>query len=680
MFMVTALVAPIVGGVSVSGLGSGDAADPASRSVQLARERPPVAGAYAALGAEKLSHAYDAWVTAHESAGGDRNVRVSLTYSRALSREFTRAFGTARLDLLDGRVELEVQGLPPGEFEAWLVDNRPAERASVRAEQGDVQASLGSLARDGRAARLSVTLGSGAFAQMQPDLVVIAEKGRGPGDGLLYGSSPLFQRLYTALRTPELLRVSDYAPREERAPRSLLGVSAAYAGEIIVDPDVLLSELVATGADLFINETFDGNGRTCATCHPLTSNTQLTISEITALSDTDPLFAAEFIPALAFDPNGPKFEVPVLMRGAGLIVENVDGMDDLVNKFTLRSIPHTLGLSTSLTPNLTDGTTIPPFQRTGWSGDGAPGGGTLRDFATGAVTQHFPLTLARIPGLDFRLPTDPELDAMEAFQLTLGRSEDLTLPLALLDPKIARGQQVFMSDASRCNTCHSNASANVGSGTNRNFNTGVEDQVDRPAQVILEALNLDLTPDVPGLAPRDGGFGAAPGNLIDGFGNGTFNTPPLVEAADTGPFFHDNQLRTIEGAVAFYNGTSFAASPSGSPLIDLQPTEIEEVAAFLRAINALENIRASRDLAVALQGLHPRERARVGRPLVAQAALEIDDAIEVLAQVDLQPAAVDDLRAARALIPANPRGAALHPGTAAAIIAFLDSARARIVE
>jgi hypothetical protein len=36
--------------------------------------------------------------------------------------------------------------------------------------------------------------------------------------------------------------------------------------------------------------------------------------------------------------------------------------------------------------------------------------------------------------------------------------------------------------------------------------------------------------------------------LDDGLGrpgDGTFNTPPLVEAADTGPFFHNNSIETI---------------------------------------------------------------------------------------------------------------------------------------
>ena len=69
---------------------------------------------------------------------------------------------------------------------------------------------------------------------------------------------------------------------------------------------------------------------------------------IATLPDDDALFVAEFTPALAFTPVGPKFEVPVLMRKHGLIVENQDGMDDLVNKFNMRGTPHTLGLRRTL--------------------------------------------------------------------------------------------------------------------------------------------------------------------------------------------------------------------------------------------------------------------------------------------------------------------------------------------
>jgi len=631
--------------------------------------------AYAARGAAKLESAYQVWVNAHEAAGGDRNVRMPLTYSKSLSHEFTTAYGSATLDLIEGRIEVEVAHAPEGELDVWIVDNRVGTGTSVRADASDIRIHLGRLERDGNGARLELDLGSDFFAQLQPDLVVVARSNAGPEQGLLYGSVSLFQRLYTSLRTPELLQVSDYAP-PAAAERSSFGISVANAAEVIVDRDVLFDSLVAAGADLFINETFDGNGRTCATCHPLANNTQLSVSDIARLPDNDPLFIAEFLPTLAFMPAGPKFEVPPLMRGAGLIVENVDGMADLVNRFTMRGIPHTLALSTSLDPAVGDGTTIPPVQRTGWSGDGAPNSGSLRDFATGAVTQHFPLTLARIPGFDFRLPTDPELDAMEAFQLSLGRSQDLQLPLNLLDPIVARGQEIFLSPEARCNGCHNNASANTAAGTNRNFATGVEDQVDRPIATILADLGIDLTPGVPGnVFPRDAGFGQS-GNPANGFGNGTFNTTPLVEAADTAPFFHDNQIRTIEGAVAFYNGESFANSPAGTPAIDLQPTQIEAVAAFLRAINALENIRASRELIATVRSLPAAQRDTVGPPLLLQAGIEIDDAIEVLVAADLQPAAVADLLAARALIPAN-RG--IQPARAAQILTALDRARGRIV-
>jgi hypothetical protein len=65
-------------------------------------------------------------------------------------------------------------------------------------------------------------------------------------------------------------------------------------------------------------------------------------------------------------------------------------------------------------------------------------------------------------------------------------------------------------------------------------------------------------------------------------GDGTFNTPPLVEAADTGPLFHNNSVETVEGAVAFYNGAAFNNSPAGRVLaqatgrgISLDATQVD---------------------------------------------------------------------------------------------------------
>ena len=160
--------------------------------------------------------------------------------------------------------------------------------------------------------------------------------------------------------------------------------------------------LIQLGEQIFLNETFDGNGRTCGTCHRPTDNFGLTPSFVATLPNDDPLFVAETIPDLANN-----FENPRLMREFALILENQDGFSDLANNFNMRGVPHTLALRTSIDSR--DG------PRTGWSGDGAPGDGSLRSFAIGAVIQHFTKTTKRIAGEDFRLPSDEELDAMVTF-------------------------------------------------------------------------------------------------------------------------------------------------------------------------------------------------------------------------------------------------------------------------
>jgi cytochrome c peroxidase len=384
--------------------------------------------------------------------------------------------------------------------------------------------------------------------------------------------------------------------------------------------------LIAQGRELFFNETFNGNGRTCGTCHPEENNFTIDPAFIATLPDDNPLFVAEFNPALR-----ENFENPGLMREFGLILENLDGFDDLENKFVMRGVPHTLALRTSI--NSIDG------PRTGWSGDGAPGDGSLRSFAIGAVIQHFTRTLNRVPGVDFRLPTEEELDALEAFQLSLGRVQDLTLPLPLKGTVPKRGQEIFLDNSlGKCNICHVNAGANATRGAqnvgNVNFNTGVENLPDQPA---------DLTREV---VPPDDGFGIP--------GDGTFNAPPLVEAADSGPFFHNNAIETIEGAVAFYNGEAFNNSPSGRFLagidpngvgIELDGTQIVAVAAFLRVLNALENIRQSIAFleASTQKGYYQQDESKA---LLKRARNEIDDGIAVLSGAGLHPDAVAYMQAA----------------------------------
>ena len=396
-------------------------------------------------------------------------------------------------------------------------------------------------------------------------------------------------------------------------------------------------QLIDRGGELFFNETFAGNGRTCGTCHPRENNFALDPAFIATLPADDALFVAEFNADLKSN-----FENPRLMREFALILENLDGFDDLPSRFVMRGVPHVLALRN----------TVASAQgpRTGWSGDGAPGDRSLRSFATGAVIQHFTRSLNRIPEVDFRLPTPEELDALEAFMLSLGRQEELALPLPLKGAVTRRGQEIFLDDAlGKCNVCHANAGANAsfgdGSAGNSNFNTGVENLPDQPARLTSERV------------PVDDGLGTP--------GDGTFNTPPIVEAADSGPFFHNNAIETIEGAVAFYNGRAFNDSPAGRFLASTDPqgvgirldaTQVIAVAAFLRVLNALENIRESLTLLedAGRKGVFER---RLARELLERASVQTNDGIRVLSDVGLHPLAVVQLALAQAQIEKSRRSA-----------------------
>jgi len=451
--------------------------------------------------------------------------------------------------------------------------------------------------------------------------------------------------------------------RGSRVPLTAV-VAASLSACAPVPPPSPEQELVARGRDLFVNGTFGGNGRTCATCHPATNNFTIDPEFIATVDGDDPLFLAETDPDLA---RG--FENPRLMRGFGLILENQDGFDDLENDFNMRGVPHTLALPGSVAD--TNGDPL-----TGWSGDGAPGDGSLRSFAIGAVIQHFTKTTARVAGVDFQLPTEEELDAMEAFQLSLGRQEELALPLPLKGTVAIRGQEIFLDPTlGKCNICHQNAGAvsvvpALGINGNANFDTGVESLPDQPQ---------DLTGE---LVPPDDGLGAP--------GDGTFNTPPLVEAADTGPFFHNNSVETIEGAVAFYNGEAFANSPIGRIIASADPngvairldaTQVVEVAAFLRVINALENVRQAIEL-LALVRDNEYLGGREPREIFEQARAETADAVEVLDGGGLHPDAVARLREAEEEIfrGTDRRGQRRRAGYAREAIEDLEAARGRLVD
>jgi len=192
---------------------------------------------------------------------------------------------------------------------------------------------------------------------------------------------------------------------------------------------------------------------------------------------------------------------------------------------------------------------------------------------------------------------------------------------------------------------------------NPNFDTGV----------------ANLTPDL----PDDDGF-LSPGDR-------TFNVPPLVEAADTPPFFHNNAVATIEAAVGFYDGDTFNNSPAGKLLagatggpLELDATQIQAIASFLRVLNALENVRSSLvALELAASG-RVDEKRRNDELALAQA--DTHDAAKVLEGASLHPQAVAHLKGAGRAIHRAQRGWYSRAQRLQEAIDLLKKARAELVE
>jgi len=129
------------------------------------------------------------------------------------------------------------------------------------------------------------------------------------------------------------------------------------------------------------------------------------------------------------------------------------------------------------------------------------------------------------------------------------------------------------------------------------------------------------------------------------FGNGRFNVPPLFEAADTGPFFHNNAKSTIEDAVSFYTSAEFLASPGSNfarPNLDAQ--RINNIGGYLRTINALVNIAQVRKRVLfVLNNSTPG-----GTAILKVAIADVQDAIDDLNVSTLAaPATAEAIRALR---------------------------------
>lgn len=589
---------------------------------------------------------YERWKAGHEG-GARAPLELPLGWSRGRSVAFTRARGSAVVDPGGATIDVSVAGL---EDEAlggatalalWLVSWAPEGRETP------APIALGTFAIEDGAGALQLPIDAG-LATLELEELVLTRAGTTPGTGgVLFGAPDLLQRLAG-------LAAAGTRPLRGREVGGLPLAPPGVPAQIWTVAG--LDELVADGERLFFEETFDGNGRTCGTCHPAENNFTIDPTFIARLPDDDPLFVAETVPALDSRRNGGLvFESPTHMRRFGLIVENLDGFEDLVRGFVLRAVQPTLALAATVEPQAS--LNQPLRHLTGWGGDGAPGRGSLREFAIGAVTQHFPRTLGRRPGVDFRLPTTRELSALEAFQLSLGRREDPDLGhLQLRDADARQGLQLFVFQG-LCNACHQNGGGRTISGLSDPNAAFVGTGVEALEQASLDGTGLERPVDGGFGTQVDGGFTSLEPRPEGGFGNGRFNAPSLVEFADTLPAFHSHLsanpgsglANTVEGAVDFYRTQAFVDSDVGGGflVLELDDLDVARIGRFLRVLSALENVRVVSEYVERardeLEGRPARDtEARLQR-LLALARADGEDARQVLGEVGLHPGVVNAL-------------------------------------
>ena len=347
------------------------------------------------------------------------------------------------------------------------------------------------------------------------------------------------------------------------------------------------------GFQVFTEEEFDGNGRTCSTCHLPEEQYNIAPSDIAAM-DGDEL-------AKVLASNVPGLENTILVVERGLF--NVEGgpheeggpaaEDDAedCNDGHECEGPVFRGSMTVGPFGLTTGAPgVPglPSPALGWAANGSPtpaspGGsvhhgffdpdadGSTRAFAAGAVAQHFTTCLERTNGTGtdadcFRRPTAEELDALDAFQHWLGRRDEFDIGLMTFsDYRADAGRSLYMENELGCNVCHGNGGSQFLGGANGNINQ--HSDVDEERHQLAAKTGVFI--------PEDEGIAVDPPGPQP-LSAGAFNIQPVIEAVRKGEiFFHNSAVFTphgsgIETAMSFYFREPFLSSDIHAALHGLQ--------------------------------------------------------------------------------------------------------------
>jgi cytochrome c peroxidase len=292
------------------------------------------------------------------------------------------------------------------------------------------------------------------------------------------------------------------------------------------------------GERLFRSETFEGNGRTCATCHD--PRNEFTVSP--------ELVQARY----ELDPSHPLFRAVDSEDGQGHDYTKL--LEHALFRVTIPLHPNVVWEDHPERRSITVWRGAPSIANVALSGPYLQDGraATLQAQALGAIDDHIE------PG---RRPLAKELDAIAAFEselyypLRLRSIDDTSDPLPkdpgfsipVQSPAAQRGRDSFEL---RCLRCHGGELGQTPRAPTPQFtNVLVSD---------INALNLPLLrlafhqPDgtvVVAFTP-DPGRAAITGDLRD---LNAFDTPSLRGIKHTAPYFHDNSAATLPDVIQHYN-------------------------------------------------------------------------------------------------------------------------------
>lgn len=376
----------------------------------------------------------------------------------------------------------------------------------------------------------------------------------------------------------------------------------------------------ANGQHLFEVETFDGNGRTCSTCHrgALRSITPEQVQALFAENPNDPLFSHDAVNRFGDEPDS-SFCAPVSL--GGLCAANgwpeichLDVVDGVLNECETdfsRLLTHaTIRVPIDLHPNVS----VLGAQRRVFVNRGVPTtvdtaldpvlmfdgrAPNLQAQAADAVQGHAQATTFR----------DHDLDAIAAFESSEFSSVMLSAyaaggPEPVLPPgntaSEIRGREFYITPETTgkvgfCGMCHSGPMLNE-VGVDILFPGPLADQPlipslesfvgDRFTTALVSEVNLIAnTPRVwtvnqNGLpltiVSPDIGLAAISGNWLD---VNKFKVPSLWGSHERAPFFHDNSAKTVEDMVDHY--ANFVAPTFR---VVLTPQDKADIIAYLRLL------------------------------------------------------------------------------------------------